>query len=241
MGGGRSFVPALGDWSGSENGYPVSFQLLYKPRLGHHYDSSPYFFTDVAVLEPEVDTHAPGCPMVGASAGFFDEGIDEPLRAGGTLTLTNGADVRLRITGPHTAVVSLADVYPKSSGVPAACNRRLSGAVRADKRRKVTDGTWSLQGSSAGAGAGSTFTVRAGGRVASGVEFPTLPSTCGNSSIGSLVLYIEPDGKATLSKAGAYSIALDFTGPGSASGQMSFGTGAECALGVNATLTKRRG
>lgn len=227
---GRPFLPALGDWDGSASGYPLSFELLYRPAIGRLYHRSPYVFSDVTLVLPQVSSQTPGCPASGVAGESFDEGLLEPLGSGGRLVLPE-KNVHLAIIGPRSARVSIDATYPAAAGFPAACNRTFTGTLHPARRSAVRDGTWTLRFQG---GASSTFTVTGGGRLVSGVE---VPAACGLAMPGSLVLFIEPDGRASSAQAGVYAMSLDFTTSGSASAQLSLG-GGQCLQTASATLTK---
>jgi hypothetical protein len=178
---GTSFRPTLGDWEGTVNGLPASFQLSYGQTR-----SAGYGIDDLVALRPA------GCP---ATAGHYVEDViastvATPLRAHGSLGLS-----RLKfggsLSGGRTA--TLTRRYRVGG-----CTRTLRWTMHPATRRAVTDGVWKVSYNGGGSG---RFHVLAGGRLATALAVPTAMTRC-NGLAGKFDLFIGPSGTARLSQTG---------------------------------------
>ncbi|MHB1538308.1 MAG: hypothetical protein ACYCUM_09295 [Solirubrobacteraceae bacterium] len=229
---GAPFVPVLGDWEGTIGGYPVSLQLDYEPSLARRYRGSPYAFEDLSLLVAEVNPALPGCPLTLPTGEVIDERLPQPLAAHGAFKLAS-SEMSGGLTGARGASLSIAYSYPAGGGFSSECDRTLSGTLHPATRRQVEDGEWTM---SFPGGQTETFEVEGGGRLASGIGFGPLTSSCATMP-GSLVLFIHPDGSAGESRPGQFATSLVFTTGSTATGAISLGTASGCSAAVTATLT----
>lgn len=178
----RPFVPATGDWEGTANGFPASFELAYQPRNASRYGLPPYGFGDLVLLGPG------SCPV--AASSYAEEIISNhaitPLRGGGSFGLARDA-----VTGPMRARVSSEFAVPPGFGSPG-CRRRLTWRMHPAHRRPVRDGQWRLLFST---GEIDSFTVDGGGRVAEHIALPVKFAQCGGA-LGGVDLFVAHDGVA---------------------------------------------
>jgi hypothetical protein len=228
---GKPFVPATGDWEGSANGFPASFELRYVPRYASRYRLPPYGFTDIVTLEPA------SCPVVpySYSENFLDETLSTPVRAGGSFGLAR-VGLRGGLTGSRTSVLSTVFRLPPGGGAPG-CNGSLTWRLHPAQRRAVADGIWRLRFPD---GTSETFEVRAGGRLATGIALPAAVTNCG--ATGVVDMFIATDGRARYAKPSALAVTLDFARR-TASGEITV-TGGGCAnapFPVSASLMRRSG
>jgi hypothetical protein len=195
---GHRFVPVTGDWEGTADGYPASFELSYAP-----FYSIPYGLNDLVRMAPT------SCPagVLPPVSPVIDGGGLASLDPGGSL----GADrynVHGGLTGARTATLWSKITY--AGTVPPTCVRRLTFRMHPARRTKVDDGTWSLRYTGGGA---QKLSVTGGGRLASPLaippstdvcypNYPTPPGELGDS----LQLFIGRSGVAT-SQFGYYGIA----------------------------------
>jgi hypothetical protein len=204
---GQSFRPTLGDWEGTANGLPASFQLSYGRTRG----SARYGIDQLVALRPAT------CP---ATAGRYAEDViastvATPLGAHGSLGLsrfTFGGS----LSGARTA--TLTRPYHV-----AGCSRTLSWKMHPATRRAVSDGVWKA---SYGGGSG-TFHVLANGRLATAITVPSSITRC-NGMAGKFDLFIGPNGTARISQPGLRAT-IQFTRRGG-SGRIN-SDGAGCAGG----------
>ena len=214
--GGAPFLPTLGDWEGTANGFPASFQLLYDPH------SSSYEFKDMVLLQPN------GCPV---SSWHYSEGLVSPhrlrtLRRDGTYGLTN-AGLGGGLTGPHSAL--LTHSYNAGSG---SCSGALKWKLHPAQRRTVQDGTWKLQFAD---GESKKFTVLAGGRLATSIGLPSELASCRGPS-GAVDLFIAANGQARVSQPDV-AVSLKFSAT-SASGEITVPGGSCPRFTMTASLPK---
>lgn len=173
---GGPFAPVRGDWEGSADGFPVSFQV------GTTGDASPRVtFDRLVALVPA------SCPV---SASTYSEQIMDSTRpalvpANGTFKVFafSGA-----FTGPRT--VKLSERYRSGR-----CTGTLRWTLHPARRTTVTDGTWRLRFAG---GETATAHVAAGGRVLTGLRLPRALKAC-NGTSGNVDLFIGPSGRARLS------------------------------------------
>jgi hypothetical protein len=180
------FVPVTGDWEGSADGFPASFELTYEPGF-----SPPYALSDYVSVRPQ------SCP-VGAEPDIA-ETLDgtglASIGAGGSFELAK-YDLYGGLTGTRAAKTWFNISY--AVPVPASCPKRVTIALHPVAHRKaVDDGTWSLRFSDGETG---TFKLTGGGRL-SAVGIPNEVAHCYPMELsppgGSFLLFIAPDGVAT--------------------------------------------
>jgi hypothetical protein len=206
----RPFVPRLGDWEGAVEGYPASFELVYQPgNLAFHLP--PYGFADMATIMPA------SCPPT--PNRYVESVIGEheltPLGPGGSFPLaSDGITGGLR--GSESA--SLSRKFDTGrEGSARGCRGTLTWVMHPASRRTVQDGSWTLR---FGDGESEPFTVLAGGRLASGIAFPSVLAHCGGP-FGNVNLFVSPSGAAAVrEQAGQFAMSLRFTGADAASGQL---------------------
>ncbi len=224
----KPFVPAVGDWEGTVDGFPASFELVYEPGFVV-YQRPPYGYEDLTTMDPA------SCPLAANRYSATVVGRDDvtPLGIGGTLPLA-AEGIGGRILGPGSATLSSSFDTGRGGG-NAACSGTLTRSMHPAKRRTVDDGAWTLRFAD---GETQTLTVSAGGRVATGIEFPRALGRCGGP-YGNLNLFIGPNGRASLKgPGGAYTLSLGFTGATRASGALTTSRGS-CRgfrLGITASL-----
>ena len=208
---GRSpFVPTVGDWEGSVDGFPASFELVYEPTYVD-YGRPPYGVEDLTTIDPD------SCPIAADrySVSVVGQNDVTPLGVDGSLPLA-GEGLSGGVLGPGSATLSNGfDTGPGRGG--ASCSGTLTLAMHPAKRRMVDDGAWALRFAD---GETQTFTVSAGGRAAIGIDLPAALGRCGGPS-GNLNLFIGAGATASLrGTRGAYALRLSFTGANRASGRI---------------------
>jgi hypothetical protein len=198
----RPFVPTVGDWEGTVEGYPASFQLIYEPaNFALHLP--PYGFEDLATLTPS------SCPL--AANKYVEAVIAEseltPLGPGGSFPLASDG-IAGGVHGPKSATLSRQ--FDTGAGVRAnGCRGTLTWAMHPANRQSVRDGSWTLRFAD---GESEPFTVSAGGRLAEGIAFPAAVAHCGGP-FGDINLFIAPSGTATMREPGGlFAASLSFTG-----------------------------
>ncbi len=179
---GKSFRPTLGDWEGTINGLPASFDLSYGQTSG----AARYGLDDLVALRPT------GCPAIAGhdTADVLASTVATPLGANGSLGLS-----RFKFGGSLSGARSAALTRKFRVG---GCTRTLSWTMHPATRRTVTDGVWRAAYST---GATSTFRVQAAGRLATALTIPPAMTRC-NGMAGDLDMFIGPNGTATLSQPG---------------------------------------
>ena len=220
---GHAFRPKLGDWEGTVDGFPASFQLSYDRSLPQHAGVPQYGLSHIVMLRPA------GCPP---NADHYAETIIDGQTPGeiggfGTLALTRfGIDGSF--TGARTATFSTG--YATSS----SCTGHLIWHMRPAVRHTVDDGAWSARFRD---GETERFAVMAGGRLATGFTLPRLMTAC-NGLSGGLDVFIGASGTARY--AGTTLLATIRFGARSASGTLN-AAGHGCPGGpVRFTATQNR-
>jgi hypothetical protein len=201
---GKSFRPTLGDWEGTINGLPASFELSY----GHTSGAARYGLDDLVAVRPA------GCPAI---AGHYMEDVlastvATPLGANGSLGLS-----RFKFGGSLSGARSATLTRTFRVG---GCTRTLSWTMRPATRRTVTDGVWTAAYSGGGT---STLRVQAAGRLATAVTIPPAMTRC-NGLAGKFDMFIGSNGTATLSQPGLRAT-IQFTRRGGSGRINSDGTG----------------
>jgi hypothetical protein len=222
---GKQFVPVTGDWEGTVDGFPASFELLYHPSFATKYHLAPYAFENLVMIEPD------SCPV--ASYQYYENMVSQAATSG----ISTGGSFRLGsdgwpggLTGARTAKLSAV----AQSGLK--CQLKLHWTLHPAHRRAVQDGKWKLD---FGDGASNTFTVESGGRLASGITVPDAVNKCGASSGGGADLFIPPSGSGSYDDPQALGVQMTFYDH-TATGQMSF-PNSQCArVSLSATLVKRK-
>jgi hypothetical protein len=186
---GHRFVPVTGDWEGTADGYPASFELSYAP-----FYSIPYGLNDLVRLAP---TSCPAGVFPPASPVIDGGGLAD-LAPGGSLG-AGQYDVHGGLTGARTATLWSKITY--AGTVPASCVRRLTFRMHPARRTKVDDGTWAVRYTGGGA---QKLSVTAGGRLASPLAIPPSTDMCYPNYLtppgelgDSLQLFIGPSAVAT--------------------------------------------
>jgi hypothetical protein len=223
---GHRFVPAVGDWEGTANGFPASFALVYNTRAANR-GRSPYAFQDMTLLEPA------SCPA--ASFRYTDAVISArpaltPLGAGGRFPLASFA-VTGSLTGAASATLKGSYSVPSEPGAEG-CSGTLVWRMRPVRRRAVADGTWTLRYSD---GEKKTLTVSAGGRLATGVASPANAPGC-DEQAGGADLFIGASGAASFAEPNGFSVSLTFAAT-TATGTLSVGS--RCTATLSGSLIKR--
>jgi hypothetical protein len=221
----KQFVPVTGDWEGTVDGFPASFELLYHPSFATKYHLAPYAFENLIMFEPD------SCPV--ASYQYYENMVSQAATSG----ISAGGSFRLGsdgwpggLIGARTAKLSAV----AQSG--SKCRLKLHWTMHPARRRAVQDGEWKLHFSD---GASNTFSVASGGRLASGVTVPDAVTKCGASSGGGADLFIGTGGSGSYLDPQSLGLQMTFHDR-TATGKMSF-PGTQCApVGLSAKLVKSR-
>jgi hypothetical protein len=199
---GKPFIPVLGDWEGTVNGFPASFRLRYERTSS---GALRYGIDKLVVLSPS------SCPV--KSSQYSEDVIDStnpnPLARAGALGLTRFG-FGGRLVGARSA--TLTRHYRAG-----ACQGTLSWRMHPATRRPVLAGRWKIRYAD---GESGTFHVEAAGRLASAIVIPSAITSC-NGLLGEFDLFIGPDGKARLDQRNLRA-SITFTkksGSGSVSGR----------------------
>jgi hypothetical protein len=186
---GHRFVPVTGDWEGTADGYPASFELSYAP-----FYSIPYGLNDLVRMAP---TSCPAAVLPPASP-VIDGGGLAALDPGGSLG-AGQYNVHGGLTGARTATLWSKITYAGTGS--ASCVHRLTFRMHPARRTKVDDGTWAVGYTGAGA---QKLSVTAGGRLASPLAVPPSTDVCYPNYLAppaelgdSMQLFIGPSGLAT--------------------------------------------
>lgn len=213
---GRPFVPVLGEWEGTVNGFPASFGLGFDPKLSSQ-GGRQYGLSSVVALRPNA------CP---ASPQRYSEDVISAKRLIGLGNFgafaLSGVGFAGSLTGARSA--RLATSYDAGS-----CRGTLSWRMHPANRRAVPDGRWRL---SFRDGEQESFQVQAGGRLATSLGLPSELTRCSGAT-GSVDLFIGPGGLATVTQSDAQ-ISIRFSGA-SASGEVN---GRGCAGGPFRLIAK---
>jgi hypothetical protein len=196
---GHRFVPVTGDWEGTADGYPASFELSYAP-----FYSIPYGLNDLVRMAPA------DCPLgvFPPTSPVIDGGGLAELDPGGSLG-AGQYNVHGGLTGARTATLWSKITYAGTA--PASCFRRLTFRMHPARRTKVDDGTWAVRSTGAGA---QKLSVTAGGRLASPLFIPPSTDVCYPNYLtppgelkDALQLFVGPSGVAR-SQFGYYGVTV---------------------------------
>jgi hypothetical protein len=211
---GRPFVPAIGDWEGSINGFPSSFELVYKPAF-QIFRRAPYGFEDLTTIEPS------SCPVSGSlySEGVIGQQPDiTPLGLGGAFPPGYSVSGAIRAAG--VASLSAAFNTDPETGNPL-CRGTLRWTLHPASRHPVDDGSWTLRFAN---GESETLSVTGGGRLATGFSFPLALYQCGGPA-GGVDLFVQASGDAVYSEpASGLTVRLSFAAAKTASGEITANT-----------------
>jgi hypothetical protein len=209
---GKPFVPILGDWEGTVNGFPASFQLRYDASLPQRAGTPQYGLMHVVVVRPNA------CPPRSSRYGeaVVDGQTASEIGPWGSLGLSR-FDLGGGFTGRRSATLS-------GRFHLGSCSGRLIWNMHPVTRPQVDDGTWNVRFNS---GATGKFTVMAGGRLATSVQIPAALTSC-NGLEGAVDVFIAPDGSAKISNS-ALSLTMQFSRR-TATGKLNSG-GRGCAGG----------
>jgi hypothetical protein len=209
---GKPFVPVLGDWEGTVNGFPASFLLRHDTSLPKLAGRPQYGLTHIAVLRPNV------CPASSAaySEAVVDGQVSSQIGTWGSLGLS-----RFGIGGGFTGrrAATLSSHYKLK-----ACSGQLTWNMHPASRRQVNAGAWSVKFSG---GATGKVNVLAGGRLATAFKIPAALTSC-NGLEGAVDAFIAPNGTAKISNS-VLSLTIQFSRR-TATGQLNSG-GSGCAGG----------
>lgn len=225
---GKTFKPRLGDWDGTADGFPASFELLREPSYPRLYKRPPYGFKDVVLFKPS------SCPVnPHASFQTTEQAGVTPIATDGSFGLVSDG-IPGGLTAARTTVLSSGFNIPTVPGSPG-CKGTLRWHLHPVARRAVSDGVWALHFAD---GESSTFTVSDEGRLANNLILPTtISGACGGAS-GAVDLFVAPSGVASWSdpQQPGLKISLTFTGRKSASGHISVAASAMCTSPVDVTM-----
>lgn len=183
---GKPFVPILGDWDGTVNGFPASFQLRYDTSLPQRAGRPQYGLMHVVVLRPNA------CPR---SASHYAEMLVDGKLASEVGNWGSLGLARFQLGGSFTRRRS---ATLSSRYALASCRGTLTWIMHPANRRPVNDGTWNVHFSGGEAG---EFTVHGGGRLAASITLPHALIAC-NGLQGAVDVFIAPNGAATVSQPG---------------------------------------
>jgi hypothetical protein len=177
---GKPFVPTLGDWEGTANGFPASFSLVHTNRGGVR----GYGINDVVALRPN------GCPTASYrySEAVIQSKLGAPLGSGGSLGLS-----RFGFGGNFVGARSATMSGRYRSG---SCSGKLSWNMHPAKRTLVQAGAWRVRFAD---GESGSFNVLASGRLASSIEVPSALTSC-DGVTGAVDLFIGTSGLAKVSQ-----------------------------------------
>jgi hypothetical protein len=183
---GPSFVPVQGDWEGIANGFAASFNLIVDAVHQQRAGVPQYGIQDLVMLRPLA------CPPDPAHYGESILGGRLPSVLGdhGSLGLS-----RFGLHGAFTA--KRAALLQGRYSLPS-CHGTLTWHMHPAVRRTVANGTWALRYSG---GERSTFRVRAGGRLATGIRLPQAIASC-NGLEGTLDVFVGTQGRSSISQSG---------------------------------------
>ncbi len=203
---GKSFIPTVGDWEGTADGFPASFELRYDPALRGQPGIPRYGLSQIVIFLPSA------CP-VNASRyrETFIEGNPDQLGAHGSLALAEFG-ISGRFGAAKAATMASRFALP-------ACRGTLTWHMVPAARRRVDDGTWTARFTG---GERERFTVEDGGRVAVGLALPRLLASC-NGASGGVNLFIGASGVSRYSSA-VVRLKLTFSGR-AATGTLDSGDG----------------
>jgi hypothetical protein len=177
--GGRLVAPTTGDWEGTVDGLPASFDLVADPA---HTGSggAPYGIAELVALQPSA------CP---ASAAHVSEAVLETtipvrLRRGGTLGLA-----RFGFNGEFTGAASA--TLTRSFTI-TGCHGTEIWHMHPATRTPVSDGSWTVHYAD---GVSGHFSVNGGGRVAQSLPLPKSLGLCENLT-GTADMFIGDRGRA---------------------------------------------
>ena len=176
---GQPFRPTLGDWEGTVNGFPVSFEL----GLTGSATTPHYAVNAIVALIPS------GCPAVAYdySEAVIDSQNGSPVGTKGQLSLTKFGYTG-GFTGARTATLS--------THYGAHRCGQLNWTLHPAHRTAVQSGTWRLTFAN---GESSRFSVIGTGRLATGISLPRALATC-NGTRGTIDLFITAAGRAATAR-----------------------------------------
>jgi hypothetical protein len=209
---GKAFVPTLGDWEGTVNGFPASFQLRYDTALPQRPGRPEYGLTHIVALRPAA------CPAssVRYSEAVVDGLIPSQLGTWASLGLS-GFGFGGGFTGRRSATLS-------SHFSLKSCSGQLNWNMHPASRRVVNAGAWNVKFNS---GATGKLTVLAGGRLATAFALPAALTAC-NGLEGAVDAFIAANGTAKISNS-VLNLTMQFSRR-TATGQLNSG-GSGCPNG----------
>jgi hypothetical protein len=181
---GKSFIPILGNWEGTANGFPASFDLRYDPKLPARRGVPQYGITQLVTLRPST------CPVTRSRyrETLVTGRIPTEIGGFGSLGLT-----RFGFAGSFAKGTAAALSAHYRSG---SCSGTQVWHMRPVMRSQVDDGMWRLQFRD---GESDIFDVQAGGRLATSIKLPQALTAC-NGIEGNVDLFIAANGQAQLSQ-----------------------------------------
>lgn len=212
------FAPVTGDWEGRVDGFPASFELVYRPLFAPLYNRPPYGFQNLVIFAPA------SCPITAGS--HTETTISEgpfltPLSPGGGFGLAKSRKIRGGLIGARSAKIAY-PLHLRTAAAGVRCPFKLTWRLHPAHRRPVSDGTWRLTYST---GESVRFKVLAGGRLAAGIPLPKALRRPSCPAVGGRVdLFVRPHRAAVDAEAGrGLSIELSFTSSSTAKGKLSVG------------------
>jgi hypothetical protein len=200
---GGSFIPVQGDWEGTANGFAASFSLVLDTFKQQRAGVPRYGIQDLVMLRPLA------CPPAPSHYGESILGGRLPSVLGdhGSLGLSRFGLVGA-FTGGRSATLKARYSLP-------SCHGMLSWHMHPAVRRTVANGTWTVRYMG---NEHSTFRVRAGGRLATGIRLPDSIAAC-NGLEGTLDVFIGTQGGSAITQSGV-ALKLRFSN-GAATGTLS--------------------
>lgn len=183
---GRAFTPVQGDWEGTANGFPASFNLVLDATRRQRAGVPQYGIQDLVMLRPIA------CP---ADPAHYRESI-----MGGRLPSTLGrhGSLGLGVFGLQGAITGSRSATLSGNYSLAGCRGRITWHMHPAVRHTVADGTWTVHWAG---GERSAFRVQAGGRLATGIRLPRSVASC-NGVSGTFDVFIGARGGSSVSQAG---------------------------------------
>jgi hypothetical protein len=224
---GHRYTPVTGDWEGTVDGLPVSFQLTKQPTFPERYGSTQYGFSNFVVAEPQ-SCSAP-------TEGPFSFATVEVGRYGqvGDNGSFNINQISGGLTAPRTA--RLAGSFRVGDASGQTCTLSRSWTASPAHRNPVHDGSWTVR---YGDGETGTFRVTAGGRLVSRLTPPNAAlGVCGIEPSGGLSAFIDTGGSALDQLPDVLTLSLQFSDR-SATGTLTLPGCTTATVPVTASLSK---
>lgn len=161
-----AFVPRLGDWEATTQGFHASFELV-RNRRNLVYGAAAYGIYDLVLSEPAT------CPTDATAVALTSAGsprLQLLVSRAGAFPYRQGRRIGA-LTGTRSALVTAA---VGTFGQGTTCRTHLRWRLQPTRRLPVTDGPWTISFSD---GEHNHTTVSGGGRATS-LGLPNVAATC---------------------------------------------------------------